>query len=480
APEVMIDRGGFDAVIGNPPFLAPGRISDAMGVELRTFLVNDVADGQAGSVDVCVYFMRRAAGLVRRSGMVSLILTNSVAQGDAREVGFDELLKQGWDVFRAVRSMQWPTRSADVSCALVWLSAQEPKRDVLRVSDGIAVRKIGSTLEPALRTNGKPLRLAENRAIAFKGHNVYGQGFIISEDEADALVDADQNSVEVIFPFPDGRNDLNTSPTQRATKRTINFRRWSLAQAQRYPGPYRWVEERVKPERASNARASRRERWWQYGDYAGGLEEAIADLERVAVYVVVSKVVMASFVDARQVFNHNLCVIASDDRATWAVLSSSVHQNWAIANGGSVEARVAYNPSDVFETFPRPQLTDELKLIGLTLDEERRELMVRRELGLTAVYNLMNDGGIQGDKDVDRLREIHVEIDRATMIAYGWDDVALDHGFHTYRGMERWTVSPAARVEILDRLLELNHERARAEGQNVPNSGSAGQDTLFT
>ena len=59
------------------------------------------------------------------------------------------------------------------------------------------------------------------------------------------------------------------------------------------------------------------------------------------------------------------------------------------------------------------------------------------------------------------MREIHVEIDEATMAAYGWDDVPLDHGFHTYRQMERWTVSPAARVEILDRLLELNH-RARA------------------
>ena len=51
------------------------------------------------------------------------------------------------------------------------------------------------------------------------------------------------------------------------------------------------------------------------------------------------------------------------------------------------------------------------------------------------------------------MREIHVEVDEATMAAYGWEDLPLDHGFHTYRQMERWTVSPAARVEILDRLL---------------------------
>jgi hypothetical protein len=66
---------------------------------------------------------------------------------------------------------------------------------------------------------------------------------------------------------------------------------------------------------------------------------------------------------------------------------------------------------------------------------------------------------------VARLRQIHVALDEAVMAAYGWDDVPLEHGFHTYRQMRRWTVSPAARVEILDRLLEENHRRAAAQGE---------------
>ena len=44
----------------------------------------------------------------------------------------------------------------------------------------------------------------------------------------------------------------------------------------------------------------------------------------------------------------------------------------------------------------------------------------------------------------------------------------LDHGFHTYRQMRRWTVSPAARVEILDRLLAENLKRAEAQGEAPP------------
>ena len=95
-------------------------------------------------------------------------------------------------------------------------------------------------------------------------------------------------------------------------------------------------------------------------------------------------------------------------------------------------------------------------------------MMLRRELGLTKLYNLVNDPDVRDsdDPDVARLRAIHVELDNAVMAAYGWSDVPLDHGFHTYRQMRRWTVAPAARVEILDRLLEENHRRA--DQQDAP------------
>ena len=100
--------------------------------------------------------------------------------------------------------------------------------------------------------------------------------------------------------------------------------------------------------------------------------------------------------------------------------------------------------------------------------------MLRRDLGLTKLYNLINDPDItdSDDPDVARLRRIHVQLDEAVMAAYGWADVPLDHGFHTYRQMRRWTVSPAARVEILDRLLEENHRRAALQGEPPPPAGA--------
>jgi hypothetical protein len=148
-----------------------------------------------------------------------------------------------------------------------------------------------------------------------------------------------------------------------------------------------------------------------------------------------------------------------------------------------------YTPSDVFDTFPRPRETKRLKQTGQMLDEERREITLRRDLGLTSLYNLVNNPQITATSDPDaaRMRAIHVELDEAVMDAYGWSDIPLDHGFHTYRQVERWTVRAAARVEILDRLLEENHRRAAEEAAATPKrkgrrgkGASENMETLFS
>lgn len=169
-------------------------------------------------------------------------------------------------------------------------------------------------------------------------------------------------------------------------------------------------------------------------------------------------------------------MFASDSYALQSVLSSSAHWAWAVKYSSTLESRVNYAPSDAFETFPRCDSTKRLEQAGRTLDDSRHEIMLRRNLGLTDLYNLVNDPKIAdvSDADVARMRAIHVELDEAVMDAYGWSDFPLDHGFHTYRQMQRWTVSPAARVEILDRLLEENHRRAAEEVRQTPTTKSKG------
>lgn len=59
-----------------------------------------------------------------------------------------------------------------------------------------------------------------------------------------------------------------------------------------------------------------------------------------------------------------------------------------------------------------------------------------------------------------RLRDLHEAIDHAVLAAYGWGDLDPKVGHHPTKIGKRWTVSPAARFELLDRLLVENHRRA--------------------
>lgn len=123
-------------------------------------------------------------------------------------------------------------------------------------------------------------------------------------------------------------------------------------------------------------------------------------------------------------------------------------------------------PTDCYDNFPQPDLTENMDTVGKRLDQERREIMRQRVLGLTKLYNMVHSP-FEGGEDIDRLREIHVEIDEAVMDAYGWSDLDLRHGHHETPQGTRWTVAPDTRVEILDRLLELNFARHEEESAGV-------------
>lgn len=462
-PEVM-ERGGFDAVIGNPPFLGAKKLSPSMGQNLREWFVNILASGRAGNADLVAYFFLRAFSLLNERGTLGLIATNTVAQGDTREVGLDQMVNSGFTITRAIQSRPWPSHGANLEFAAVWGTLAAVAPAAAPVCDDEQVSRISTLLEPEGRVGGKPIRLVENKEIVFQGCVVLGKGFVLDPEEAREWVAADPRNAEVLFPYLNGE-DLNSRPDCSSSRWVIDFSGQDEFSASFYGLPFERVVSRVRPERLRKNQQAYRTYWWQFAHKGAAWKKAVASFDEVLVIALVSKTVMPVRVATGQVFSHMLGVFATDSYAQQAVLSSSFHQYWAITYGSTLGIGARYTPSDVFETFPRPEPTAELEAIGRTLDAERREIMLRRDLGLTRLYNLVNDPGLKAgaDPDVDRMRDIHVELDAAVAAAYGWDDLDLAHGFHTYRQMTRWTVAPVTRVEILDRLLEENHRRAAAE-----------------
>jgi hypothetical protein len=235
------------------------------------------------------------------------------------------------------------------------------------------------------------------------------------------------------------------------------------------------------------------ERWWLYWRSRAEMWKTVATLDRVLVIARHSKTALPQFVKAAQVMSEATVIFATDRSASLALLSSSQHYWWAIANGSSIKGDLRYTPSDIYDKLAIPALTGLMDQAGDELDAFRRGVMEERKVGLTSLYDLVHSEGVR-DNDIVQLREIHIDIDNAVREAYAldedcdhaicdyeqrkasaplpmWREIELGHGFHeTQQGM-RFTISPKARVDVLDKLLALNHYRYEQEVKQGLHSG---------
>jgi len=525
-PEVFNHAGGtggFAAIIGNPPFKRGKGITALVGDEYREYLVKHLGRGQRGSADLVAYFFLRMASLLRTGGHFGLIATNTIAQGDTREVGLDQLVSESHPdrvvLTRAVPSRPWPG-GASLEVAHVYGRSIRPLpkgqspgevggawRGPFHIDDAVAPG-ITSFLTPPGRVVGKPHRLKANEGKSFQGSIVLGMGFVMTPEEARGLIARDPRNAEVLMPYLNGE-DLNSRPDQSPSRWVINFRDWPLKRealtlpggapaawvladekqrkawlrtgvvpedytdpvAADFPDCLRIVEEKVKPERTrkdENGDFVLREplptKWWIYADKRPELYSLLANLPATIAVTQTSKYHVFVCVPTGKVFAHKLVVFATDDVHLLGILQSSLHTEWVMAFGSSLETRPVYAPTDCFDTFPLPARSDALLRAAESLETRRSEYATQADIGFTDLYNSIHS---QTDKSesAEVLRRMTVAIDRSLVDAYQWSDLAgaLNHGFYASKWGERFTIHPDARAEILARLLALNHQRYAEE-----------------
>jgi hypothetical protein len=176
---------------------------------------------------------------------------------------------------------------------------------------------------------------------------------------------------------------------------------------------------------------------------------------------------------SKQVFAESVVVLIYPNLAPFAVLQSRVHEIWARFFSSTLEDRLRYAPSDCFETFPFSvgcESEPALEAVGQTYHEHRAALMAAENEGMTKTYNRFHKSE-ERSAAIHRLRELHDEMDRAVLRAYGWDDLAAElrpeflseetENDHTYQDRYFWPAE--ARDRVLARLLALNAERHAEE-----------------
>ena len=307
--------------------------------------------------------------------------------------------------------------------------------------------------------HGDPARLAANEGKSFQGSIVLGMGFTFDDTDTKGvasplaemcrLIDENPRNMEAIFPYVGGE-EVNTDPTHAHHRYVINFRDWPLrradggeswadADADRrrelrrqavapfdYPDPVAadWpellaiVEERVKPQRLQDKRATRRRHWWQFGDRQPALYAATAGLERVLAISYVCQHAAFTFLPKQMIYAQMTIIFPLTTHAAFCALQSRVHEIWARFFGSSLEDRLRYTPSDCFETFPFPEHWETrpaLEAAGREYHDFRAALLVRSGAGLTRTYNRFHDPH-ENAPDVARLRDLHAAMDRAVLV----------------------------------------------------------------
>ncbi|MGV3580388.1 class I SAM-dependent DNA methyltransferase [Brevundimonas sp.] len=450
------DWPAAEFIVGNPPFIG--------GKDLRSRMMPGYAEAlwkahkdMNESADFVMYWWDGAAELLtrkktplRRFGFVT---TNSISQVFQRRVMERHLnAKAPVSIIFAVPDHPWTKATKDSAAVRISMTTARSGSHEGDLREVVSEAGL-DTDEPLITFDSriglinpdltvgvdvtKAGPLLANEGVCSPGVKLHGAGFIVTPAEAALLGLGRREGLDRhIRNYRNGR-DLTASPRGVMV---IDLDGLSADEVRRtYPEVYQHLLERVKPERDRNNEEYRRVHWWLFGRRNTLMRGFTANTSRYIATAETAKHRIFEFLSTDILPDNRLVNFGLPD-ATWlAVLSSRTHITWTLATSGVLEDRPIYTKSRAFDPFPFPDPSDALRAtlrdLGEELDATRKTVQAEHpDLTLTGLYNVLEKVRSQTpldakDEDVkDRgrvliLKDLHDQIDRATMRAYCWDDL---------------------------------------------------------
>ena len=508
-------------IVGNPPFIG--------GKDMRAELGDGYAEAAwkarrkvPGGADFVMHFWDEAAtrllrkptkgeaNPLRRFGFIT---TNSVTQTFSRRV-IERQMRAKEPLFLLYAVPDHP-----------WLKASD--KAAVRIAMTVAVRgeRVGTLAtverESGLNTDTPVVELSDrtgringnlkigadvtavqpliaNDLISSPGVKLHGSGFIVTPQQAAALgLGTTPGLEDYILPYRHGR-DLAQRP--RGVMVIDLFPLSADEVRDQFPKVYQHVAERVKPERDAKVgrsadMAEYARKWWLFGKVRSELRPVLEPLRRYIATVETSKHRFFQFLDANIRPDNMLVCVGSDSASLLAILSSRLHIAWMLSLGGTLEDRPRYNKTRIFDPFPAadgrsssPEALNQLEGFGDRLDSFRKERLAEHDfLTMTALYNALErvrelengcdvpplsakEKDIHGAGLVSVMKDIHDDIDRAVLEAYGWADLIpalLGKPGATMPSPHKTPEQEEAEETLLTRLVDLNKERVEEERRGL-------------
>lgn len=490
AADALIDAEGkqapwpaADVVIGNPPFLGAKKLKPAHGAPYMRLLRRAYPE-VPGMADYCVYWIRRSHDHVAANraedpvgGRCGLVGTQNIRNNNSREGGLDYVAKTG-TIVEAVDNQPW-SGEANVHVSIAnWVKTRDedllPRTRKLwfklvptHADKAARIKRAGSVaakeyeldfrecahINSALSdqtdvSEAKFLECNAHPPCVFNGQFPRHKGFVLTPEQAAALIAKDPANREVVHPFLIGAEMLKHGAPQRWV---IDFQKMGSLEARRYDAPFRHVEHTVLPHVEALAAKERKKTgkdvgqdqqwlksWWQHFRSRKELIDAIDRLPRYLVCCEVTKRPIFCFIDPDIRPDHTVEAFVLADDYSFGILQSSVHWLWFITKCSKLKSDFRYTPEFVFDTFPWPQAPAKPRVTAVVeavreVQRIRAESLAKKSGGLRALYRMLE---LPGENP---LKAAQAALDDAVLAAYGF----------------------SAKKDLLAQILALNLEVAR-------------------
>ena len=463
-PEVFArSPSGFDALVGNPPFLGNRLWKGAMGDKLQ-WQCQMVLGTSPGKIDLCVVFHRRAVDLVRTDGCYGLLATSNIAEGSATAIGLGVVVQHG-SIYFAKKGMPWPGKAA-VSVAIVCYRKGEwhGECDV----EGKRCSRIGPRLEPEALDVWLPKTLPD-APFAFAGvDNSKGLSFIVTPNTNwfDRLSE-EKNSL--LRPYITG-DDITSSALNRLNRWVLDIGDRDLTEIYKnWPVAYAFLTEVVQPNRSSNALKSYdglAARWWQFWRNRTELFQRARHHPKLIAFSKVTKYPVCMLADSAWVYSNAALLIAIEREDMHAICLSSFFRLWVEKFcGGGFGSVVTISIGESIAKYPLPlnAVSQEGISAAFQFNKTVAEMCSVNGGGLTDVMNEINNPD-SNEAAISELRRLLVTIDKETANAYQWDHLNIEYNFRETgadTGIDRWRWDLVGNTatDLLVLLTTLNKER---------------------
>ncbi|MEW2484474.1 DNA methyltransferase [Mycobacterium sp. NPDC049093] len=429
-----------DCIVGNPPFVGDRKIRGELGEAYLTRLKKGFP--AVGVVDYSAYWFRRAHDHLADGQRAGLVSTNTLRENKHRLASLRYIVDNGGVITDAVSTQRWPGEAKVFVSLTNWIKNPAEPVTAFHLNGG-EVDAINSKLKvgPLLP---EPFKLPANRNKSFIGCQPTGEGFIVDEDTAAALISAGEQDVCRRYITSD---DIAEVVEARPSRWIIDFGTMPLEQAMKYPESLSVLRRKVKPERDDIPEL--RKIWWKFWRPRAEMRRAIAPKTRYLVSTLTGKRLLFTWAEKDWCPSNLVGVFAFDDDYSMGILASTAFDAWVWEESSTMKDDLRFTPSTAFETFPWPSPPpaerQSVAQAAAALIARRQEISRTEGIGLTELYNRVDDGAYAD------LVDLRAQLDAAVAACYGWPKrVSQD------------------RYEILSRLGMLNQQIGSGAGQYDP------------